>query len=158
MPLQKQVNINPAIGVVGDFASNNPRQTLLAPKAAFRTAADVYIGRFATANVTTGLVSNVITAGNPIGFVGRNTNTAIITDWLGQASLAIKKGYGITLYSKGDFYATADVDANYGDKVFALNATGEVRITATTVADATDTGFTVAVPAKAGELAVITRL
>lgn len=158
MPLQSQVYINPAIGIPGDFASDNPYQTLLAPKAAHRVGdTPVTIATFAAADQETGEVSNTITTGKAIGFVGRASNRAIITNWLGSASMAIQPGDGITLYSKGDFYVISEDNASYGDKVFALNATGVVKFSATTVADATDTGFTVAVPAAAGEIVTITK-
>lgn len=158
MALQKQVNIDLAQGVAGDFASQNAQFTLLAGKQAYRVgAAPVQIASFAAADTETGLVSNTITTGKAIGFVGRQSNQAVITNWLGSASMAIPQGYQVTLYSKGDFYVTSADAAVYGDKVFALNATGAVKFSATTVADATDTGFTVAIGGAAGELVTITK-
>lgn len=158
MALQKQVNIDLAQGVAGDFASQNAQFTLLAGKKAYRVGnALVTIGRFAAADTVTGLVAQAITAGKAIGFVGRQSNQAVITEWLGVASMAIPQGSQITLYSKGDFYVTSADVAAYGNKVFALNATGEVKFSATTVADATDTGFTVVVGGAAGELVTITK-
>lgn len=158
MALQKQVGIDLAIGVAGDFASVNPQFTLLAGRKMYRVGSTpVIIGRFASADTETGLVSSTITAGKALGFVGRQSNQAVITDWLGVASMAIPAGSGVTLYSKGDFYVTSADAAVYGDKVFALNATGEVKFSSTTVADATDTGFTVAIGGAAGEPVTITK-
>lgn len=158
MALQKKVNIAMAIGVAGDFASVNPQFTLLAGRKMYRVGATpVLIGGFASADTETGLVSSTITTGKPIGFVGRQSNIAVISDWLGTASMAIPAGSGVTLYSKGDFYATSTDAAVYDDKVFALNATGEVKFSATTVADATDTGFRVVIGGAAGEIVTIAK-
>lgn len=158
MALQKQVNIDLAVGVAGDFASVNPQFTLLAGRKMYRVgAAPVVIGTFAAADTVTGLVSNTITTGKALGFVGRQSNQAVITNWLGAASMAIPQGSQVTLYSKGDFYVTSEDAATYGMKVFALNATGEIKFSATTVADATDTGFTVAIGGAAGEIVTISK-
>lgn len=158
MALQKQVNIDLAVGVAGDFASVNPQFTLLAGRKMYRVgAAPVVIGAFAAADTVTGLVSNTITTGKALGFVGRQSNQAVITNWLGAASMAIPQGSQVTLYSKGDFYVTSADAAVFGDKVFALNATGEIKFSATTVADATDTGFTVAIGGAAGEIVTISK-
>lgn len=152
MGFQTQVNINPASGVVGDFASDNPRHTLLAGKAQHKVGAgsNVVIGSFAEVDAKTGLTVATLTGKNPLGFVGRRSNMGVITTWLAESSLALNQGQPVTLYDSGDFYV-ALAGATYGQEI-KVDTTGAISTSGTI-----DTGFKVAVPTDSSGLAVITR-
>lgn len=159
MTLQQQVNIKMGTGVAGDFASQNPRHTLLSGRAQFRAGASgVVIARFAEADPDTGLVTNVISGTKPVGFVSRSGNISVITQWLGQASMTIPAGKEITLHDKGDFYIQIATPTTVGQNVFASNADGSIAVSsADTLADHYATGFKVAIGAVANDLATITK-
>ena len=76
MGFQKQVYIEPAAAVAGDFASSNPRSTVLAGQGALvADTAGVTVGRFAWADAT-GKVTNA-GSGVPTGFVHREQQGVI---------------------------------------------------------------------------------
>lgn len=159
MALQKQVNIAIGLGVAGDFASQNPYHTLLAGRTQFRVGASVVkVATFAEADTTTGLVTNAVSGTKPFGFVGRQSNPAQIVNWLGESSMDLQPGFGITLYDKGDFYVQIATATATGENVFANTTTGAVATAAAdTLAGHTPTGFKVAIGADANGLTVITK-
>lgn len=122
---QRVVNTDPAYAVEGDFASANPRASLLAGVAALTAAAvGVTIGRFARAKNSDGTVTN----GDPgvasrIGFVHRD-QPAIITPFLAESTMLVPHGSPVTLFDAGDFWARFAGGATIGQKVFASNADG----------------------------------
>lgn len=136
---QTQVNVQPAIGVEGDFASRNPRYTVLAGQGALVAGpAGVTVARFAWATnlqvdndeapasvANTGL-------GVPTGFVGRNLQ-ALITQYLASASMLIPAGEPVTLFSGGDFLVknAGSAYAAPGMKAYANLADGSVTFAAT---------------------------
>lgn len=157
MSFQKTLNRDLPVGVEGDFASTNPYHTVLAGEGALKAGADgVTIGAFAWADLTTGLVSNKYVQNGVLGFVRRD-NTALINQYLAEASLLIPAGFGVTLYDKGDFWARFQNGATIGQKVFASIADGSVIAADTAPADTVDTGFVAASNATAGSLAKITK-
>lgn len=159
MTLQRQVNIRMGTAVDGDFASQNPRHTLLSGRAQFRAGANgVTIARFAQADTVSGLVTNAVTGSQPVGFVSRSSNIAYITDWLGGSSMLIPSGKEITLHDKGDFYVQLKVASTINQKVFASNTDGSISLATTdTLAGHFNTGFVVAIGAVANDLTVITK-
>ena len=158
MGFQKTLNRDLPIGVEGDFASTNPYHSVLAGEGMFKAApAGVIIGRFAWANMDTGLVTNAKVAGGVIGFVRRD-NSGLITQYLSEAGMTIPSGFGVTLYDGGDFWARFPAGATVGHNVFAKDADGTLATAAgATLAGHTFTGFVVASKAAAGELAKITK-
>jgi len=155
MTFQSTVNLQPAPAVAGDFASANPRATVLADAGALVAGTGgVTVGRFAWAN--SGVVLNSGT-GAPTGFVHRENN-ALITAFLAESSLVIPDGMGLTLFNGGDFWAKTLTTATVGQKVFASLTTGEVKTGATgaTVDGYVETSFKVASAASANELIKIT--
>jgi hypothetical protein len=122
---QRTVNTDPAPAVEGDFASANPRASMLAgPGALTAGALGVIIGRFARAKNSDGTVTN----GDPgvasrLGFVHRN-QPAVITAWLGESSMTVTSGLDITLFDSGDFWCRFAAGAAIGQKVFANYADG----------------------------------
>lgn len=141
---QTQVNTDPAPAVEGDFASANPRSSMLAgPGALVAGALGVIVGRFARARNDNGQVSN----GDPgvacaVGFVARAGNFATITAWLGQSSMTVYAGREVTLHTSGDFWARFAGGGTKGQKVFANYADGTCVAAAAggSVAGATVTG------------------
>ena len=99
-----QVNVVPAVGVAGDFASSNPRNSVVnGPGAFVAGAAGVTVGLFAWADAATNrLVLNTGT-GVPTGFVHRSQQ-ALITTYLAEGSNVIPSGMPVTLFSAGEFW------------------------------------------------------
>lgn len=156
MPFQKQVKINPALAVEGDFASINPRATVLAGEGTLVSGEDgVSIACFAWI-ADDGTVSNVGSAA-PDGFVSRTANRAYIQMILDESTMIINRGLPITLHNEGDYFARFAAGATKGQKVFASNTDGSLVADAAgaTVSGATETKFKVVDTCAAGELAKI---
>jgi hypothetical protein len=167
MPFQTQVYVQPAPAVEGDFASANPRATVLAGPGSLVAGPDgVLVGRFAWASstgqedVSSGEVDfyNLVAssgAGAPSGFVHRDQQT-LITVWLAEATMLIPHGMPVTLFSAGDFWTrsagTAPTAVN--QKVFADLSNGAAipADAGATVAGAVETKWYVMSAAAPGEL------
>lgn len=151
MSFQTNINRDLPRAVAGDFASTNPRYSILAGEGALRTAEAITVGAFAFADLDTGLVHAAHDAGRVVGFVHRN-NQAVVH--AGEtASMLVPAGKETALFSKGDFYTVFGTDVTVDDAVYALDADG----TPTNVAaDAQATHYKVAHSAAAGELVKIT--
>lgn len=119
----------PAIGIEGDWASHNPRYSMLAGVGALIAgAAGVTVGRFAWA-AADGIVSNSGGQGR-IGFVQKD-QPALITEFLGQSSMVVPTGYEVTLYTDADVLARFASGAAVGQKVYANYADGTCYAAAT---------------------------
>lgn len=152
MSFQKTLNRDLPRGVAGDFASTNPRNSMLAGEGSLVAGQPLTVGQFAFADLKTGKVAGTFTAGLRVGFVHRN-NQAVVS--LGQsASMIIPTGKEVALFSAGDFYAVAPAAVEPNDPVYALDATGAVAAAATS---AQATNFVFAEAAEAGALVKITR-
>ncbi len=122
---QTVVNTDPAYAIEGDFASANPRASLLAGIGALTSALiGVTVGRFARAKNSDGTVTN----GDPgvpsrLGFVHRD-QPAIITDFLGGATLLVPASQPVTLFDAGDFWCRFAAGAVIGQKVYAYYSNG----------------------------------
>jgi hypothetical protein len=123
-----QVNVVPGVGVEGDFASVNPRTTVVnGPGAFVAGSAGVTIGRFAWADAANRTVSN-FGGGAPTGFVHR-AQQALITAFLNESTLLVPAGLPTTLFSSGDFWvknAGASASA-IGQAAYTNNSTGQVQ-------------------------------
>jgi hypothetical protein len=156
MGFQKTINIQPAPAVEGDFASANPRASVLAgPNALITGTGGVTVGRFAWADAG-GVVTNA-GSGAPTGFVHREQQ-ALITEWLGEATMLVPEGQIITLHNEGDFWVKTLTVATVGQKVFASLTTGETKTDAAgaTVAGYVETPWKVGSAGAANELIKIT--
>lgn len=154
MAFQQTLNRDPSRAVAGDFASTNPRNVMLAGEGSLRTAEAITVGRFAFADLATGLVYPANAAGRRVGFVHRN-NQAIVP--LGQAaSMVVPAGRETVLFTDGDFYTVLDADSTVGAAVTAVAATGVPSLTAAG-AGFIATGFIAAEAKPAGELVKITK-
>lgn len=135
MSFQTSVNAVPAPGIAGDFASTNPRHNVLGgPGGLVCGSAGVACGRFAWLDAATYSVVNNFGSGAPAGFV-HNAHQALITTYLGEASLVVPAGFMMTdLFDAGDFWCANPTGAAVipGLKVYANNTTGAVSSFAAT--------------------------
>lgn len=139
-----KVNANQAPAVAGDFASQNPRASLLAGQAALvAPLGGLIVGNFAfvTKNVNGETVSQAYASGNEIGFLAREEQ-ALISTYLAGDSLVVPQGFMVTLYTEGDFYARFGDGANPGDVVYADETTGAAQSGSGTTSVTGAVGFT----------------
>lgn len=165
---QKSVNLNNPLAVEGDFASANPRATVLAGEGGLVAGPlGVTVGRFAWVAADGKTVTNSAQGAlGPAGFVHRQEGAALITAFLGEASNLIPAGFPVTLHDAGDFFAIAKgqaaligstVYANYEDGSVYIGAapagktaTGSIGATFT----ATGTGTSLAVTSVTGLISI----
>ncbi|WP_144378517.1 hypothetical protein [Mesorhizobium amorphae] len=109
--IQSSVTVQPAVGVVGDFASANPRFSQLAgPGAIVAGPSGLVIGKFAWLSYSqvdgdgAPAAANNFGSGAVAGFVGR-AQQGLITTYLSPAGMTIPAGFQATLFSGGDFWA-----------------------------------------------------
>lgn len=135
---QQSVNRRVAPGLEGDFASANPRGSMLAgsgqlvsgnatvvDRTTGLTATGVIVGRFARARNDTGVVNNADPGvASRIGFVHRDQVGLLITQYLGTSTFVMVPGREITLFDSGDFLARFAAGAVTGQKVFAAYSDG----------------------------------
>lgn len=135
---QSQVNVAQAPGVIGDYASKNPRYSYDAgPGGLVAGPNGCVVGHFAWATApldgdgTPATVSNT-GFGLPSGFVHREQQ-GLIVNYLASSGLTIQKGFGMTLMIAGDFWVvnSGATEAEFGMKAYANFADGSVTFAAT---------------------------
>lgn len=127
---QTSTNYQPGNGVAGDFASNNPRSTVLAgPGGLVAGAGGVTVGTFGwvQADGITVLATGTTT---PNGFVSRQDMQAIIATYGAGYGNNIPQGFGVTLYNGGDFFAYTTTAAVAGQTVYVSQTTGAIEVAA----------------------------
>jgi hypothetical protein len=132
MPFQSVVNLNPAPANPGDFASANPRATVLAgPGALVAGPYGLQPGLFAWSDANNVTASN-FGVGAPTGFVHREMS-ALITTYLAEFGSVVQPGWPVTLFKSGDFWVkNAGANAvTIGMKAYANFSTGAVTFAAT---------------------------
>ena len=125
---QANVNLNNPLAVEGDFASANPRATVLAGESGLVAGPlGVTVGRFAWVLADGKTVTNYGEgSGAPTGFVHREQQ-ALITGYLQRASNLIPAGFPVTLHDAGDFFAKVNGTAStIGAALYASYADGSV--------------------------------
>jgi len=131
MGFQTRVNSQQAPAVAGDFASSNPRATVIAPEAGFVAGAGgVVVGKFAWVDADGRTVHSYGSApAAPDGFVHREEN-ALITTYLGESSNVIPVGFPVVLHRSGDFYSLVEgaTAATKGAAVYAGYSDGSINI------------------------------
>ncbi|PCP71435.1 hypothetical protein CQA25_18735 [Morganella morganii] len=126
MGFQTKMNNDLPLGVAGDFASANPRFSMLAGEGQLKSGADgVTVGLFAWADEK-GLVSNKKTAGALIGFVHRN-NQALIAQYGAESTMLVPAGREITLMTGGDYLVELEAGGTRGQFIVADVATGKAK-------------------------------
>lgn len=129
---QKQVNLQQAPAVAGDFASANPRAVALAGQGALVAGVGgVTVGKFAWIDDDGNTVLSRGTGNRkPHGFVHREQQ-ALISTYLAESGNLIPEGFPVTLHNQGDFYATitgSTAATALGQAVYATYATGDITI------------------------------
>lgn len=122
---QRFVNTDLPFAVEGDFASANPRASMLSIGSQLVAgAAGVIVGRFGRALVADGTITNGKPAGaSRVGFIHRD-QPALITGWLQQSTMMVQAGLEMTMFDMGDFWARFAGGATVGQKVFSSNLDG----------------------------------
>jgi hypothetical protein len=137
---QTRVNLTPAPAVEGDFASANPRSTVLAgPGGLVSGPSGVVVGKFAWIGPDFRTVDSFATGPvAPDGFVHREQQ-ALITVFLAAATLLIPEGFPVTLHNTGDFWAKnlGPAALTKGATVYAGFADGGIYSSAPAGASAT---------------------
>ncbi len=140
MGFQRTVNLTPAPAVAGDFASSNPRATVLAgPGGLVAGMGGVTVGKFAWVDTDgTTARSRGTAAKAPSGFIHREQQ-ALIAAYLGESSMNVPVGFPVTLHNEGDFWAlnAGPGSLAVGDAIYANYANGDVAQAAATNASAT---------------------
>ena len=160
MGFQAQVNVVPAPAVAGDFASSNPRASVVNGAGAFVADTNgVSVGLFAWADTATNTKVSNAGSGAPTGFVARQEQ-GLITTFLADSTMLIPKGMPVTLFNMGDFWVkntNSSAASAVGNKVFASNTTGQIQFAAAgaTVVGYTETDVYAATVGAAGELVKI---
>lgn len=156
MPFPSAVHQFPAPAVEGDFASANPRASVVAGDSALVAGASgAVVGRFGWVDAN-GKVTNSGT-GAPDGFVHRDMQ-ATITTWLAENGMTIQAGQGMTLMNGGDFWCKANVvAASKGKKAFASTTDGSMQPgdAGATIAGYVETNFIIRSAGAIGELVKI---
>ena len=132
MPFPSQVNVVPAIAVAGDFASTNPRASVVNQQGAFVAGPNgVNVGLFAWADATYNRSLSNAGAGAPTGFVGR-AQQALITTFLADNGSTIPAGMPVSVFSSGDFFVknSGATAVTVGQYAYANNATGAITFAA----------------------------
>ncbi len=150
---QQVINRDPAPAVAGDFASNNPRTSVVPPISGSYVVGDASVrcGYFAwganDGKVYSSLAAATTAGGPTLGYVARTPNipAALITAFLGESIMTLQVGAPVTLQSSGDYYVDL-AGADPGEAIFALATTGAPSL----VDDGTTepTGYTAASQAK----------
>lgn len=143
---QTKVNAFQAPGIAGDFASANPRSTVLTSEWQDSTGAThvgisagaggLVIGSFAWLDAATHSVATNSGSGAPAGFVGRGMQ-GLITTYLTAYGATIPAGFmGVPIYVEGDFFVVNNgtneavqgmkAYANYANGLATFNQTGSL--------------------------------
>lgn len=137
---QGQINVGQAPGVEGDFCSFNPRYVVNAgPGGLVAGPSGCVVGRFAwwsgpvdpdgtPTQVSTSYADYPVagaTPGEVIGFIHREQQ-ALITLFLQDNTFVVPPGFGVTLFSGGDFWVKnrGTTNAVIGQKAYANFADG----------------------------------
>lgn len=127
MGFPRQVNVQAAPAVLGDFCDSNPRSTVDNGAGGFVAGPNgLAVGLFAWADVTNTLLNNS-GSGAPTGFIHRDQQ-ALITAFLGDDSLVIPQGYQATAFNAGGFWVlnAGSTTSAIGQSAYANNANGSV--------------------------------
>jgi hypothetical protein len=152
MSFPRTVQQYQAPAVEGDFASANPRFSVIAGEGALIAGVGgATVGRFGWADAN-GLVTNA-GSGAPTGFLHRD-NQALLAGYLDVNNMTIAAGLPVTMLRAADVWVKTATTATVGQKAFASNTDGSIKTGATgaTIAGFTETSFVVDSAGAVGEL------
>ena len=130
MAFQTVINITQVPAVEGDFASANPRHSVLSNEGGFKAGVGgVLIGRFCWADVATNTLLLNSGTGLPTGFLHRAMNGLNFSYFTtpDSTSFVIPAGFPVgELFAGGDFWVTSmgAGAVSIGMKAFAQNVAG----------------------------------
>lgn len=128
---QTFVNRELPVAAAGDWAGANIRASVpVGPWALVAPVAGTNVGVMAWADPTNGIASNYYRPNSFIGFIHREQQ-ALITTFLGIATLTIPKGVMVTALAQGDFWGIFAGGCSVGQKVYANPTTGALSGAAT---------------------------
>ena len=149
---QTVVNVYPARGIPGAYASVNP----IVSTALGRIAGEnIPVGGFCWDDTSNeGQVKKTGT-GKPLGFVVLERNYPIVS--LSAAQNYVPQGFNVPVAVEGDFYVKVPAAVTKGQKVFVNNTTGAIAggTAGGTVASSVETDWFFATSAGANEIAII---
>lgn len=153
------VNNDLPLAIAGDFASANPRSSLVAPEGGYvAAAAGVTVARFAWIQTDGRTLANAPQTGTaaPDAFIHREQQ-ALITAYLAESSLVVPGGFAVTGMKTGDYWVLSATAAVLGNKVFAKLTDGSITYGAAgaTIAGYVETAFVVSQAAAANTLAAM---
>lgn len=150
---QNKVNLYPAIGAPGAFASVNP---VVNPALGRVAGADIPIGGFCWDSTTVDGEVLATGTGKPLGFVAREIAYPIVDVMTGEQNF-VPEGYPVSVQIRGDFYVQVAASVTKGQKVFAVLATGAVTSGAAgaTVSGAVETDWFYTADAAADDVVII---
>lgn len=121
----RNVNLQPAPALAGDFAGNNPRCGTPSPPGGYTCVPEgVVVGKFAWGRYSTGLVSNYFQAEGLLGIVHREQQ-ALVQDFLDYDNEQVLRGFPLSIMAQGDFWLRFAGAAVPGQTVYANAQTGE---------------------------------
>lgn len=155
MSFQNKINLTPAQGWHGDFASTNPRVSLLGKDGSYQVGVSgIQAGSFVWVSELDGTVSNT-GSNSPTGFVGREL-TGVTLPGSYDNTMVILPGTMVTIYEKGEFLIelpqTVDAVQRGGEVYASLKSGG---ILASGDKDSVVTNYKYAENAKGGDLVKI---
>lgn len=149
---QTVVNVYPARGIPGAYASVNP----IVSTALGRIAGEnIPVGGFCWDDTSNeGQVKKTGT-GKPLGFVVLERNYPIVS--LSAAQNYVPQGFNVPVQVEGDFYVAVSAAVTKGQKVFVNNTTGVITGAAagSQQSGATETDWFFATTAAKDEIAII---
>lgn len=148
MGFQKQVSINPAQAVPGDFASANYGVYKVSSTGKMvADASGVLVGRFCVLNAV-GTVTSIPGAApsstSRIGFVSRSFGVAQITTYAAESGYTIQPGQAVPAWGRGDWYVLVDAIVGTPSRGAAIlwdTTTGLISVGGTVTATLIDTGY-----------------
>ena len=152
--------MQPAIGVPGMFASNNPYATYIPDEGGLIAGPNgLTVAAFAWVDADNRIATNAPPSGDtsaPAGFV-LNDGSATISNILDEYTMTFLPGYMVTLLTAGDVYALSTTATTKGQKVFASTTDGTISTGAAgaTVAGSVETAFYALNSVAAGDVAKI---
>lgn len=154
---QNVVGSKAPLAVEGDFASTNPRASVLAVGGKLvAPAGGLRVGRFAYVNPADQSVNTAYVSGYQIGFFARNAQ-ALITAFLGAATMLVPVGFMVTLFAEGEFWAKFGNGATAGQVVYADELTGAAQSGSGTTSFTGSVGFTGTASFATNVMTVVTR-
>lgn len=149
---QKVVNLYPAKGIPGAYASTNP---IVSTPTGYIAGGNVNIGAFCWEDSSNAGQVKSTGTGKPLGFVVLERNYPIVS--LSAAQNYVPQGFNVPVAVEGDFYVKVPAAVTKGQKVFVNNTTGAIAggTAGGTVASSVETDWFFATTAAKDEIAII---